>query len=443
MLKPAMLRSRHHFRRPTFCLAIAFLLAAVPAAEAVPAFYDSLFHRGRDASALGSNDEAKRLLRIACFGMLEEPKRLAACLVELALVHAADDDREAFRETFTRLAEVERRFGGYREASISTAARDALSAAAGRWISFEFLSSVPGFAEAARARHRAEVSELAPEARREALRELVETEPEDAGWWLLLAESELAEGRSNTALEAAEGAIGAAPEDAHAHCLRGRAHALGGRCSDAVGDLDRCADPSLDPELAEATVSCLVHFGYLDQARRALDALPNDVRRQRRFRRLGQDLEAAQDAGANEAPPEPEESTPDPTRLSKEMLDDDQRSALTSARESLREQNRDTLEAAHTAVASIVNEVPESVEASLLLAELSYRLGRWTESVEFFQRVGRDEIERPEMLFYFAVALYETGDHDQAAMILEPALPQMQRTPFVDEYADKILDRQP
>jgi predicted Zn-dependent protease len=82
---------------------------------------------------------------------------------------------------------------------------------------------------------------------------------------------------------------------------------------------------------------------------------------------------------------------------------------------------------------------PESVEAQHLAAEAAYRVSRWADAARYFQRGGEPPADQPELLFYMAVALYESGDQARAAEILKRSLPNLQRTPYVDSYARKIL----
>jgi hypothetical protein len=43
------------------------------------------------------------------------------------------------------------------------------------------------------------------------------------------------------------------------------------------------------------------------------------------------------------------------------------------------------------------------------------------------------------MSFYMAVALYESGEREEAAEILRSGMENLQRTPFVESYITKIL----
>jgi hypothetical protein len=66
-------------------------------------------------------------------------------------------------------------------------------------------------------------------------------------------------------------------------------------------------------------------------------------------------------------------------------------------------------------------------------------VSRWKEAADYFKRGGEPGADQPELLFYMAVSLYESGDAPAAATVLRRSLPNLQRTPYVDEYARKIL----
>ena len=82
---------------------------------------------------------------------------------------------------------------------------------------------------------------------------------------------------------------------------------------------------------------------------------------------------------------------------------------------------------------------PEMRDVQQLAGEAAYRISRWSEAAEYLGRAGGPADEQPELLFYLAVALYESGAAQTAAGPLRRALPNLQRTPYVDGYAKKIL----
>jgi hypothetical protein len=115
-------------RRPVFlaALAAAGMLLCATGAHATDPFYLELLRDGTHAYDRGDFAVAARTLRLACFGMLDDPKALAACLARLALAQDKASDVEGFRDTFVRLTEVEERFQAYSQADLPAEVRGAL-----------------------------------------------------------------------------------------------------------------------------------------------------------------------------------------------------------------------------------------------------------------------------------------------------------------------------
>ncbi len=123
--------------------------------------------------------------------------------------------------------------------------------------------------------------------------------------------------------------------------------------------------------------------------------------------------------------PEPEMSAEDAARL------EFARAQLAAAR------TTDDLAEAWTVVRGLADRNPASTAAQHLAAEIAYRSSRWPESAHYYRRGG--EPVRPERRFYYAVALYESGETAAAAEVLTRALPGLRRTPFVQSYVERIL----
>jgi hypothetical protein len=129
--------------KPFLCSLL--LLAALPALAAVDPFYQSLLRDGQLAFDRKDYTTAARTLRLACFGMLDEPRPLADCLARLALAQDGAGQLDGFRETFTRLAEVEDRFKGYSQAELPAELRAALEARLAARLPAATLAAAPAF----------------------------------------------------------------------------------------------------------------------------------------------------------------------------------------------------------------------------------------------------------------------------------------------------------
>jgi len=101
--------------------------------------------------------------------------------------------------------------------------------------------------------------------------------------------------------------------------------------------------------------------------------------------------------------------------------------------------NAGDLDVAFALARKIADARPDLAEPQLVAAEIAYRTSRWKEAVTYFRRGGDPGDGQPLLLFYSAVALYETGDRAGAAAALKRCLPNIRRTQFVEEYARKVL----
>ncbi len=126
-------------------LLLGLLLAPIPAQAAVDPFYQGLLRDGQLAFDRKEYAVAARALRLACFGMLDEPRPLADCLSRLALAQDGVGDATGFRETFQRLLEVEDRFKGYSQGELAPELRTALEARLATRLPAATLAAAPAF----------------------------------------------------------------------------------------------------------------------------------------------------------------------------------------------------------------------------------------------------------------------------------------------------------
>ncbi|HEY3570469.1 MAG TPA: hypothetical protein VGP73_21240 [Thermoanaerobaculia bacterium] len=126
-------------------LPLLMLLAASPVLAAIDPFYQGLLRDGQQALDRKEYGTAARHLRLACFGMLEDPKPLADCLCRLVLAQDGANDIEGVRETFRRLTEVEDRYKGYSQGEIPPELRAAVEAKLAARIPATTLASAPAF----------------------------------------------------------------------------------------------------------------------------------------------------------------------------------------------------------------------------------------------------------------------------------------------------------
>ncbi|HXO21466.1 MAG TPA: hypothetical protein VOA87_16250 [Thermoanaerobaculia bacterium] len=438
-------------------LAACFVTASGLAATVDP-FYVGLLRDGIQAYEHHDYPTAARDLRLACFGLLDDPKPLTECFVRLAVAQGAAGDTPGFEETFRRISEVEERFGTYSRAELPPDLRAAFEQRVLATISASNLESMPAFVSLSSRKVEAQISALPPKPRRRDLEARLEKEPRNVTWHLLLVELDLEEGHPQPAIQHAEQAATLAPQNVRALCLRGLARARGGRCQEAVADLAGCSRAASEPVYAVALLGCRVSLKDWRRADDQIKALPVAIAQSREVaplaREVRQHAEAPPSSGgaggpkaapaAGPAPAKPPASAAAPAGL-----------AAAAPPAPLSAADRETMDKVHRLLAGkpqtkdlkqalqlareLADVHADSREAQHLAAEAAYRNSRWDEANTYFRRGGEPGDDRPELLFYLAVARFESGDREGAASALKRSLPNLQKTPYVEAYARRIL----
>jgi hypothetical protein len=426
--------------------------AVQPARPTVDPFYSSRLREGISAAERGAWPEAVASLRVACFGMLDARDQLAECLVRLGLAQAAAGDRAGFDQTFRRLQEGEDLLGLYSRAELPADLQGAFEARAVEWVPAATLDDSPGFAHLASGRQEAQLAGLAPRARRSRLQELAREEPRDPRWPLLLARLEREEGEPAAAVAAAEQALLLSPQLAEARCLRGWGRAEQRQWQAAGTDLAGCG--ASWPELLPAELLAHVELRQWAEARAVAAALTAEQRRggevAKALRRLDREappaaaeasLPAAGTPQAAAAPAATPTATPPPPPRQLSAADE---SAFARVRAQLAGATSPAdVERAYTTAVQLAGRYPDEPRVQHLAAESAYRSSRWQEAVRHFRQGGDPGEDQPLLLFYLAVALWESGDHAAAADVLQRCDGRLRQTPFVEAYRRKILAAEP
>lgn len=407
-------------RRCSLVVALAGLFVASAAWAAPDPFYTTRLREGTSAYERGDYEEAVESLRVACFGLLDEEPLLADCLVRLGLAQAEAGDREGFGETFRRLVKAEELLGVYDAGELSSGMRRDFERRVDAWIADPVLAASPGF------EHLADEGENEigddPEERRRELARRMEDEPREHRWPLMLARLDRRGGEPEAALDLAEKAVELNPRDLEARCELAWARIHTGGCSAGVEALSGCE--SRDPDFAETLLACRIESEEWEEARRELQEVPPEWRREGEIRGLVAEIRSRADA-------EPAEKA----------LSDAERSDLARARELMRDaRSIQELERAYDLVEGIGERHPGSREVRLLAAEIAYRASWWEDAVWHFEAVGDPGETDPRLEFYLAVSLFESGRRERAAETLRRCLDRLERTPFVDRYRSLILE---
>jgi Flp pilus assembly protein TadD len=511
-------------------LAAALQLALLPRAAGAytDPFYLDLLRDGMAAYDHGEFPAAAKQLRLACFGMLDDPLPLGACLTRLSLAQAGAGDGDGFRETFHRLVAVEDRFGAYTKAELPPEIRAAFEQRAVALVPASTLEALPGFKDLFNRRAEAQLAALPPRERRQQVEARLAKEPKSLTWNLALAELDLAEGQTAAAVARAEQTVVIAPREPRALCLRGLARATVKRCGEALADLTSCWLCGREPRYAAALLGCRIDQGQWRQADEQVRSLPAGLKQDRQIAGLMQQV-ARHQGGAGGSPgagtavprgtgagsatsgataagtgptaagagtrgggtngggtassgtgsrpggspparsgggsaaagpaaspatgsaaPAPGASAPSPgggaapagggsASRPSPALSPAERETMAHAERLLTANNAGDLKEALRLAHNVAEAHPDAREAQYLAGEAAYRNARWAEAATYFRRAGQPGDDRPELLFYMAVSLYEVGDQAGAAAALKRSLPNLQKTPYVQSYVKRIL----
>jgi hypothetical protein len=429
-------------------MALTPLLAPVALHAAPDAFYTDRLRDGIQAYERNDFATAAKQLRLACFGLLDEPLPLAACLTRLAVAQAAAGDLDGFHETFRRIGEVEERFGTYGKADLPPEARAAFEQRVIATVPAATLDAMPAWKDLSRRKLEAQMAALAPRERRRALDDRLAKEPKNVILHLLLVELDLAEGKTAPAASRAEQAATLAPRDPWALCLRGLTRASAKRCGEALSDLETCPLSAHEPRYSKALQGCRVELAKATPpkpAPKATEIAPPG----KPVGPLPATHAAAATSPAKPPPtvssPQAGASSPQATAPSSQagasprLIGPSEREALDRSRRLLGAKGIADVKEARRLAGEVADAHPEWKEAQLLAGEAAYRNSQWKEAAAYFKRSGEIGDDQPEILFYLAVSLYETGDRAGAAQALKRSLPKLQSTPFVQSYVKRIL----
>lgn len=447
----------HTLRSPVTALALAALvLAWLPAAPAaaqaqgdaaqraadapdVHPFYIQLLEEGIYTYHQGDASGAATELRLAVFGLLDAPELLSKGLAYLALAQEQAGDAEAARGTLGRLIAVEDRFATWHDLDLTPAVRQQTEELLMAAVPEEMLAASPGFRGLADERFLRRIAEMTPAERIAALGQQVEQRPGEPRWLVALATAELDAGDSREAARHADELLsddsGAGrPHHPTAHCILGIAAARNDDCATVVEHLEACPRSRQEEAVAVELLACRVKLRQWPAARQLLGELPPTLRDRRPVARLARKVDRA--APVPEPPAEPPQEGAEEASAS--GLPDADATRLEEARQLLAQARRASeLEEPLRIAREVADANPESSQAQHLAGEIAYRASRWEMAADYYRRGG--EPQRSEQRFYMAVALFESGDRQAAADVLESALPDLPRNPFVTSYVERIL----
>ena len=292
-------------------VATVLLALLTPVAQAADPFYERLLQKGKRSLTVDPESAAEDL-RLACFGMLDDPEELVDCQVHLAVAQGNLGDTTGFEETFTRLLDTEIRFPTYQNLSLDPLVRQSFESQLETSVAYEALIQAPAFRQIAARVFEDRLASLPLEQRRQELAALRAREPAELRWLIMMSEVELESGgtdATNEALEMAEAALRRDSELLRAICVRGRALAVLNRCSEALEDLMSCDQdsPERNTEVTLARLRCRVATSGWSEAQALLGQLTAEGVNTSETRRLSREVRRGLRTAPPPAPPQDDE----------------------------------------------------------------------------------------------------------------------------------------
>jgi tetratricopeptide (TPR) repeat protein len=313
--------SHKHFATRIALLAALLAALATSPSEAADPFYVNLLRDGKAAQARGELDAAIWNLRVACFGMLDEPALLAEGLVQLSLAQSDAGSAETLT-TVDRLLDVETQFGGYTAARLSSDTKGRFENLIYRRVDPARLAGLTAFAALTERRERETMAAAGPDQLRMMLEDRLAGDPSNAEWLRQLANLETAQGRPAAAVTSLSALLALSPNDPLLRCERFRTAVEAGRCDLAVPDVTSCPAESTEATLALPLLSCITAQSSWQEASDYLQTLPAAVRSTSKIRKAEKEVNRQLRTLARMQEPEAVPESPAPTGdLEAEALD--------------------------------------------------------------------------------------------------------------------------
>lgn len=384
--------------------------------------------------------EAIDQLRIACFGLLDQPQYLSEGLAVLALAQNGAGKQAAVDTTLGRFVEVEQRFGAWAKVPLSRDVRAEFETLLTKRVRPEVLLTVPslsGLVETEEQR----IAKLPPKERLKALEAKAAAEPRNVVWPLELARAAAERGDDKGTIRWADRVLEVDDKQIEALTLRARARLARGDRAGSLADLKALppARFAADSALYADLFVCLAETGDLEGARAALGNVPGELRSRR-------DVAAA----SRRLPPEKTEKTEKAEKAERRPAEPpvvpvaETRPSPPESPGKVLAEAREMIKAGKPAEAKgllvpLAKSDPKNRDVNKQLLEAALLTKDWklcaalAASLEPFA-----DTEGPSM-FYAAVGLYETGNLEGARTLLARARPLIASAPFVDYYSKRIL----
>ncbi len=260
-------------------------------------FYETRLRAGEASYQEKRWPDAIDNLRIAAFGLLENPGLEAEALAYLALAQSAAGRAADVDATLARFLEVERRFAPYAHIKLDPAASADFRTLLLRRVAQATLLAYPGLAGLVETEEQ-KIGKLPPKDRVKAYEAASRREPKNPVWYVDLAREAAAADDQKAVILWAGKAIELDPAGVESRALRGHAFVLKGDWAAARADLDAipAAERGTRPVVLADRFVCLVELRDWGPATEAAGAVPQSQAVRPDVQRARQKLAAQQPA---------------------------------------------------------------------------------------------------------------------------------------------------
>ena len=421
-------------RRP---IVAVLILMAASTAIAADDFYEQQLRAAKADYQANRLAQATDELRIAAFGFLDRPALLQEALARLAVAQETLGRTEERSKAIERFLMVEQRFASYHPLALEAPIRSAFEKLLSDTVPHATLVAMPGLASIANFEIR-KVAEL-PENKRIAAYEAgAQRESKNIEWRLALAREYAAKDDQAQVIRWGTRALELDSKNQEARALVAHARASRREYREAlvlITDADLKARPDL---YADQTVS-LANLGRYKEAQAAFASVPDRLKRrpdvQKAAELISKNTVVTKPAAKSEpVPPKPApvvvaSAPPDPVAPdATEVLD------LTH-----RLIHDGRVDEAFSRLRAAVDSEPDNRSLRLALLEAAVLSKDWQTAASQVPKVTPLAAGEELWMFYSSVALYETGQKQQARPLMERARSHMVPSPIVNYYLKAIL----
>lgn len=480
-------------------IARVVLIASLLATPLVAAdeFYEQQLRAGKSDALANRLPQAADELRIAAFGLMQQPAMLQEALARLAVVQSALGQTAEASKTIERFMDVEQRFAQYASVQLDVPVKAKFEELVVSQVPRATLQATPSLARLANY----ELQKIAamPAGQRLAAYEAgAQRDPKNPEWFVALMKESAARDQQVDVIRYGSRVLELDPSNKDVRPLLVHARSSRKECREALAIIAG-VDLSKNPDLYADQAVCFVQMSRWKEAETALASVPAplksraDVKRAQQLvasensrvaaevakiafekKRADDARIAAEKKRADDARIAAEKKRADDARIAADRLRATPTRTVSAPPQPAAPQTRGvaavpqtssatakpTLKAADVienarklirdakyadAVKTLrpaVQAEPDNRQLRLALLEASVLARDWRTAASQVPVVTPLAAGEELYMFYASIALYETGRHDEAKLFMEKARSRMVPSPMVDYYVKAILGQQ-